>query len=114
MKRLSVIFLLIFSGLLSAGPAENYGSTIDVEPPRSAMIIHGKTLFMTFCADRRIVAAFDISQPNQPKLISTYRTGYFPQSIILSDTTGHSLRLMVVDGRFLSILKFADNRKLVL
>ncbi len=84
-----------------------YGETIDLETPGSALVLDGNTLYMTFCGKRRIVAAVDTADPAKPKLLAEYKTGYFPQGLAL-DKAGN--RLYSVDGRYLTVLGTANSK----
>lgn len=104
--------LLIPAWIVSAEDAiPVYGDSIDIEPPGSAMTIYGNTLYMTFCGSAGIVAAFDISVPDRPRLTSTFRTGFFPQGIAFEPNTK---KLYVADGRYVSVLSASNPGKLAL
>ena len=97
MKRfllLTLLFCITFS--LYAG---HYGEGADIEPPASAMVSDGDTLYMTFCGKKKMVVKISLTDPRNPTLLSTYQTGFFPQSLML-----HQKKLYVTDGKFLSIL----------
>ncbi|MBO5960098.1 MAG: hypothetical protein J6Q65_08240, partial [Lentisphaeria bacterium] len=66
---------------------------------------------MTFCGSKRIVAALDITDPAEPVLRTTYRTGFFPQGLAVSPDGN---RLAVADGRYISVLDLSDPEKLTL
>lgn len=97
MKRL-LLFILFFCAVftLSAG---HYGEGADIEPPASAMVSDGDTLYMTFCGKKKMVVKISLTDPRTPTLLTTYQTGFFPQGLTL-----HQKKLYVTDGKFLSIL----------
>ena len=97
MKRfllLTLLFCITFS--LYAG---HYGEGADIEPSPSAMVSDGDMLYMTFCGKKKMVVKISLTDPRNPTLLSTYQTGFFPQSLML-----HQKKLYVTDGKFLSIL----------
>ena len=101
MKRLLLLILFFCTALPLA--AVQYGEGADIEPPASAMVSDGDTLYMTFCGKKKMVAKISLADPRNPTLLSTYQTGFFPQGLTL-----HQKKLYVTDGRFLSILHTQD------
>lgn len=101
MKRLLLLILFFCTALPLA--AVQYGEGADIEPPASAMVSDGNTLYMTFCGKKKMVAKISLADPRSPTLLSTYQTGFFPQGLAL-----HQKKLYVTDGRFLSILHTKD------
>lgn len=108
MKRVFLLILAVFS-CFPAFSGENeffppeYGSVIDVEPPASGTAIEGKTLFATFCGKAKCVAAFDLSTPEKPRLLSVFFLGFYPQGLALDPKTH---KIFVADGRYVSVLRF--------
>ncbi len=107
-KLLLFFFFCMTASIISAENISAYGESIDVEPPRSSMLIHGNTLYMTF---GKQVVSFDISDPVQPKLLDRKKIGFFPQGLALNHDAS---RLFVVDGRYLSVLDITEPDKLKL
>ncbi len=103
------VFLSVFFPVVCmAESIPVYGDDIDVEPPRSGMLIHGNTLYMTI---GKQVAVFDISKPAAPVQLGQYTTGFFPQGLAVNKDGN---RLFAADGRYLSVLDCSDPRKLKL
>lgn len=100
MRRLIlfILFILFFCAAFSLS-AGYYGEGADIEPPASAMVSDGDTLYMTFCGKKKMVVKINLTDPRNPTLLSTYQTGFFPQGMTL-----HQKKLYVTDGRFLNIL----------
>ncbi len=105
-----LLLILLFSAALPLA-AIHYGTGVDIEPPASAMVMGNQMLYMTFCGKKKMVAAIELSNPRAPKLLAAYHTGFFPQGLALQKEKG---RLFVADGRFLTILRISDRKKLTL
>ncbi len=103
------LFVSVFCpAICTAEGIPAYGDDIDIEPPRSGMLIHGDTLYMTI---GKQVAVFDISKPAAPVQLGQYTTGFFPQGLAINKDGD---RLFAADGRYLSVLDCSDPRKLKL
>ncbi len=109
--KIRLLFLLLFLPLFSRAES-GYGSGIDIEPPRSSMLIrHDGKMTVLYATHRQQIAVFNIDNPEKPELLRTYRTGFFPQGLALNkDNT----RLFAVDGRYLTVLDSSAPEKLKL
>lgn len=100
-------FLLLILCLCTLAPvsARTAEMSTDIEPPPSAMVLNGNTLYMTFCGKMKIIAAIDLSDPRAPKLLATQKIGHFPQGLAL-DSAGR--KLYVANGMEIALFSVQD------